>query len=673
MKQSHRNLLLWVLLILIFLGIYQMFRAPDTSNQVSFSEFLKQVKAGNVTKVTVRGKVYTFFKHGADGEKDKQFRTVGLTGEKINAMLMAKGVQVTYKRPEQNSFWQQIIISWLPIIFLIGIFVLFMRQLQSGGGKAMQFGRSRAKLLNDHQNKKTFKDVAGVEEAKEELEEIVTFLREPKKFTKLGGRIPKGVLLVGSPGTGKTLLARAVAGEAGVPFFSISGSDFVEMFVGVGASRVRDLFEQGKRNAPCIIFVDEIDAVGRHRGAGLGGGHDEREQTLNQLLVEMDGFESNEGVIMVAATNRPDVLDPALLRPGRFDRQVVVPLPDVLGREEILRVHVERTPLDDDVQLDVISRGTPGFSGADLENLVNEAALTAARDDSDRVYMEHFERAKDKVMMGSERRSMMLSDEEKRRTAVHEAGHAIVGLMLPFTDPVHKVSIVPRGRALGVTMTLPVEDRKDVFEGYLENTIAFMMGGRAADMQVYGQKTAGASDDIRRATDLARRMVCEWGMSPKLGPVAYGKRDEQVFLGREISQSRNYSETVAVEIDREIQNLVQTNYERAQQILVEHKDILEQTTELLMQDEVISGDSIVELLKAKGVEPINGSRKPMAELEDDDAPSPVESEENDAAEPTAEVVEETPDNNDGDASENEAFWGVDNLFGEDKKGSSSSS
>jgi cell division protease FtsH len=593
--------------------MYRIFQPPSSAKNIPFSEFLKEVEKGNITEVTVSGLVYEGSLQPSKAAKPQEvkaknhaqqvFRSVGVVSYETNQFLLKHNVTVRYKEVEQNSFWQQIIISWFPLALLLIIFLFFMRQLQSGGGKAMSFGKSKAKLLSDHHNKVTFDDVAGVDEAKEELEEVVQFLKDPKKFTRLGARIPKGVLLMGSPGTGKTLLARAVAGEAGVHFFSISGSDFVEMFVGVGASRVRDLFEQGKRNAPCIIFIDEIDAVGRHRGAGLGGGHDEREQTLNQLLVEMDGFESNEGVILIAATNRPDVLDPALQRPGRFDRRVVVPLPDLPGREKILRVHMRRTPLAEDVDAAIIARSTPGFSGADLENLVNEAALTAARKGKDRLAMAHFEDAKDKVMMGRERRSMILNEEEKRRTAVHEAGHALVGKLLTHTDPVHKVTVIPRGRALGVTMTLPVEDRKDVYREYLEDMIAFAMGGRAADEVIYGQKTAGASDDISKATNIARKMVCEWGMSDRLGPLAFGQKEEQIFLGREIARNRDYSESTAITIDEEIHRIVQTNYERAKKILEENVEILKAMADLLVERETINGDDIERLLNGEKPSP----------------------------------------------------------------------
>jgi cell division protease FtsH len=497
------------------------------------------------------------------------------------------GVNYTVEAKEEGTFWQSLLISWLPMVILFVIFFLFMRQLQAGGGKAMSFGKSKAKLLSDHQNKITFKDVAGIEEAKDEVEEIIAFLKDPKKFTRLGGRIPKGVLMMGPPGTGKTLLARAIAGEAGVPFFSISGSDFVEMFVGVGASRVRDLFEQGKKNAPCIVFIDEIDAVGRHRGAGLGGGHDEREQTLNQLLVEMDGFESNDGVILIAATNRPDVLDPALLRPGRFDRRIVVPRPDVKGRLGILGVHTKRVPLGSNVELEVIARGTPGFSGADLENLVNEAALLAARKDKDKVDMPDFELAKDKVLMGTERRSMIISEREKRTTAYHEGGHALVARMLPGADPVHKVTIIPRGRALGVTQQLPSEDRLNMSKEFAVNQIAILMGGRIAEEVVFGQQTTGAGNDIEVATDLARKMVCEWGMSEKLGPLTFGKKEEQIFLGREFAQHQDYSEQTAIEIDSEVRRLIMENYERAKKVILENLDKLKAMAEALLEFETL--------------------------------------------------------------------------------------
>jgi cell division protease FtsH len=513
-------------------------------------------------------------------------------------MLLDKKVVIQAKADEEKFSWFSIFISWFPLILLVGVWIFFMRQMQVGGGKAMSFGKSKAKLLTENQVKITFEDVAGIEEAKEELNEIISFLKDPKKFTKLGGRIPKGVLLMGPPGTGKTLLARAIAGEAGVPFFSISGSDFVEMFVGVGASRVRDLFLQGKKSAPCIIFIDEIDAVGRHRGAGLGGGHDEREQTLNQLLVEMDGFESNEGVILIAATNRPDVLDPALLRPGRFDRQVVVPRPDVKGREMILKVHAKKVPLSPDVDLAVIARGTPGFSGADLANVVNEAALLAARVDKTIVEAIDFDDAKDKVLMGVERRSMVISDEEKNSTAYHEAGHTLVARTIPGTDPIHKVSIIPRGRALGVTMQLPIEDKHSYSRESLLARIAVLMGGRAAEDIIFNTFTTGAGNDIEQATEMARKMVCEWGMSDKLGPLSFGKKDEQIFLGREMSTHKNYSEATAVEIDTEIRRIVDESYAKAHSILQDNIQNLHNLSECLIEKENLTGAEVDQIIAA---------------------------------------------------------------------------
>jgi cell division protease FtsH len=515
-------------------------------------------------------------------------------------ILREKRVAINAKKESDTSF-TQIIITWAPMILLIGVWLFFMRQMQIGGGKALSFGKSKAKILTKETHQVTFENVAGIEEAKDELEEIIAFLRDPKKFTKLGGRIPKGVLLIGAPGTGKTLLARAIAGEADVPFFSISGSDFVEMFVGVGASRVRDLFLQGKRNAPCIIFIDEIDAVGRHRGAGLGGGHDEREQTLNQLLVEMDGFESNEGVILIAATNRPDVLDPALLRPGRFDRQVVVPVPDVKGREEILKVHSKRTPLAEDVNLPLLARGTPGFTGADLENLVNEAALLAARLGKERVEMADLEQAKDKVLMGVERKSMIIPLEERRITAYHEAGHTLVAKMIPGTDPIHKVTIIPRGRALGITQQLPIDEKHTYPKNYLLNNIAVMMGGRVAEELVLNSQTTGAGNDIERSTEIARKMVCEWGMSDHLGPLAFGQKEEQIFLGREFAQHRDYSEETARLIDNEIKNIVTQGYERAKEILQTNMTILHKLANTLLEKEVLDGNQIEAIIKGENV------------------------------------------------------------------------
>jgi cell division protease FtsH len=519
-----------------------------------------------------------------------------------------KGVNVTYTK-ESGSGWVSILINAIPFVLLLAFWIFMMRQMQSGGNKALSFGKSRARLHSSQQKKVTFKDVAGVEEAKEELQEIIEFLREPQKFQKLGGRIPKGVLLIGPPGTGKTLLARAIAGEANVPFFSISGSDFVEMFVGVGASRVRDLFEQGKKNAPCIVFIDEIDAVGRHRGAGLGGGHDEREQTLNQLLVEMDGFESNEGVILVAATNRPDVLDPALLRPGRFDRRVVVGRPDVKGREQILRVHTKKVPLSDDVELSVVARGTPGFAGADLANLVNEAALVAARQNRKVVTQFDFELAKDKVMMGVERKSLIISEEEKRNTAYHEAGHALVAALIPEADPLHKVTIIPRGMALGLTMQLPLDDKHSYNKQYLEAQLAILMAGRIAEEKFMHHITTGAGNDIERATEMARKMVCEWGMS-ELGPMSYGKKEEQIFLGREIAQHRDYSEATAIEIDKQVRKLVDGGYDRAQGIIVEKGDALARIAEALLEREVLDGAEVRLLIEGGTLSAYTKTTKP---------------------------------------------------------------
>jgi len=598
MKQSHKTVALWIVMILIFAVLFKLFDPGNKHRkEMNFTEFNRAVEEHKIKEVTIKGDTLVgSFKDPQGPENKRYFETVIDTNKTgaldWNAFFQKHGVAFSYERTEKTPFWQQILISWFPMLLLFVVFFLFMRQIQIGGGKAMSFGKSRARMMTENSQRMTFKDVAGVEEAKEELEEIIAFLKDPKKFTKLGGRIPKGVLLMGPPGTGKTLLARAIAGEAGVPFFSISGSDFVEMFVGVGASRVRDLFEQGKKHAPCIIFIDEIDAVGRHRGAGLGGGHDEREQTLNQLLVEMDGFESNEGVILIAATNRPDVLDPALLRPGRFDRRVVVNKPDVKGRAQILGVHTRRTPISSDVQLNVIARGTPGFSGADLENLVNEAALIAARAEKKYLEMVDFEQAKDKVLMGVERKSMVISEEEKRNTAYHEAGHTLVGKLLPGMDPIHKVTIIPRGMALGLTQTLPQEDRLSLSKEKAENTIAFMMGGRLAEELIFGHKTTGAGNDIERATDLARRMVCEWGMSDRLGPMTFGRKEEAIFLGREIAQHRDYSEATAQMIDSEIKQIVEHNYERAKKLLTDKLEVLHNLAKALLEFEVLDGDEV---------------------------------------------------------------------------------
>ena len=605
--KHYKSMLVWVVLILLFVFIYQGLKSGGGVPEISFTQFV--TKAMNTTEVsqqvdtvTVRGNMIEGkFKNG------DPFRTSGELKE-FHKDLIAKGVDITYEREDANALWISILSTWLPMLLLLGLFFFFMRQLQSGGSRAMSFGKSKAKMMTESTNKVTFEDVAGIDESKLELEEIIHFLKDPKKFTKLGGRIPKGVLLMGSPGTGKTLLARAVAGEAGVPFFSISGSDFVEMFVGVGASRVRDLFEQGKKNAPCIIFIDEIDAVGRHRGAGMGGGHDEREQTLNQLLVEMDGFENNTGVILMAATNRPDVLDPALLRAGRFDRRVVVPSPDAKGRAAILKVHTRKVPLSADVDLATIARGTPGFAGADLENLVNEAALLAARKDREVVMMVDFETSKDKVMMGTERRGMMLNAEELRLTAVHEAGHALLSKHLKAADPLHKVTIVPRGRALGLTQQLPERDRYSHSSGYLHDRIATMMGGRIAEDVVLGEITTGASNDIEQATELARQMVCEWGMS-LLGPLAYGKKQGEPFLGRDFQHQQNFSESTAVQVDMEIKRIVEENYNRARQILIEFREQLDLLTNALLEFETLDGDEVDWVLEAKDLKEYRANRE----------------------------------------------------------------
>ncbi len=591
-NQQMRVMLLFIGIIMLFLLVHLMVKPEKETSEIKFSDFIAAVKlppedANRITEVTFQENTIT-------GKRKDQssFKAFGPSDVELRKLLDERGVTVNFLPPEETSLWKSILIQMVPVLLIVLLFIFFMRQLQIGGGKALSFGKSRAKLLSDNQAKITFADVAGVDEAKNELQEIVEFLKEPKKFTKLGGRIPKGVLLVGAPGTGKTILARAIAGEAGVPFFSISGSDFVEMFVGVGASRVRDLFEQAKKQAPCLVFIDEIDAVGRHRGAGLGGGHDEREQTLNQLLVEMDGFETNEGVIIIAATNRPDVLDPALLRPGRFDRRVVVPKPDVRGREGILKVHTKKTPLAGDVELMKIAQGTPGFVGADLENLVNEAALIAARDSCLEVTMHHFELAKDKVLMGPERRSLIMSDEEKKNTAFHEAGHALVGITLPGIDPVHKVSIIPRGQALGVTLLLPLEDRMTITKEYAEGMICYALGGRAAEEIVFLRQTTGAGDDLEKSTDIARKMVCNWGMSETLGPLALGKKGDEVFLGRDLYHQRNFSEKVAEEIDKEIHRIVTTAYGKAVDILREHRDQLEVIAEALLVRETLNNPDL---------------------------------------------------------------------------------
>jgi cell division protease FtsH len=596
-----KNLILWVVIALVLMSVFNNFgQRRASSHQIDYSQFIADVKGGRVKKVVIEDRHIQGFMQNND-----RFSTY--TPETDNRALVGdlldNGVIIDAQPPEQQGLLMQIFISWFPMLLLIGVWIFFMRQMQGGGGGrgALSFGKSRARLLGEDQVKVTFADVAGVDEAKEEVSELVDFLKDPAKFQKLGGKIPRGVLMVGAPGTGKTLLARAIAGEAKVPFFTISGSDFVEMFVGVGASRVRDMFEQAKKHAPCIIFIDEIDAVGRHRGAGLGGGHDEREQTLNQLLVEMDGFEGNEGVIVIAATNRPDVLDPALLRPGRFDRQVVVPLPDIRGREQILKVHMRRVPLDKDVNPSIIARGTPGFSGADLANLVNEAALFAARGNQRAVSMEKFEKAKDKIMMGAERKSMVMSDAEKKLTAFHEAGHAIVGLLVPSHDPVYKVTIIPRGRALGVTMFLPEEDRYSYSKERLESSISSLFGGRIAESLTFGEEsvTTGASNDIQRATEIARNMVTKWGLSDKLGPLTYSEEEGEVFLGHSVTQHKMVSDETAHIIDEEVRSVIDRNYRRAEQILVDNRDKLNLMADALMKYETIDSEQIKEIMAGK--------------------------------------------------------------------------
>ncbi|RYZ37214.1 MAG: ATP-dependent metallopeptidase FtsH/Yme1/Tma family protein [Myxococcaceae bacterium] len=590
MRSTYKTIGLWVILIVLFVAFYNFFsQGNEQVQEPTFTQLLTKVEEKKVRAVSVKGNTYS----GTFNDSNDKFRTTGPPPDvAVLNQLRSSGVDVKYEREEQNSLWLTILGQWMPVVFLFLFFIFFMRQLQGGSGKAMTFGKSKAKLLSESHNKVTFADVAGVDECKEELEEIVAFLKDPKKFTKLGGRIPKGVLMMGPPGTGKTLLARAVAGEAGVPFFSISGSDFVEMFVGVGASRVRDLFEQGKKNAPCIIFIDEIDAVGRHRGAGLGGGHDEREQTLNQLLVEMDGFESNDGVILIAATNRPDVLDPALQRPGRFDRRIIVPRPDLKGRLGVLKVHTRRVPLAPEVELEVIARGTPGMTGADLENLVNESALMAARQNKERVDLTDFEQAKDKVFMGPERRSMIMTDKEKRNTAVHEAGHALLAKLLPGCDPLHKVTIIPRGQALGVTWSLPTEDKVNGYRKQILDQITMAMGGRIAEEIMFNEMSSGAANDIERATETARAMVCRWGMSEKMGPLAFGKSDGEVFLGRDFNSSKDYSEDTARQIDAEVRSIVVGCYTHGKQLLTDKMDVLQRVSDALVEYETLDAEDV---------------------------------------------------------------------------------
>jgi cell division protease FtsH len=607
--------MLWMSLLVVVFLAWHFAQFQEKETPVKFSEFMAQVEAGEVADVTITGNEVKGHTVGQEA-----FRTFAPAGyDKLVDTLLAKQVTVNYQ-PDQTPTWANMLISWAPFLLLIGFWIFFMRQMQSGGNKALSFGKSKAKLVASQQKKVTFKDVAGVDEAKEELQEIIEFLREPQKFQKLGGRIPKGVLLMGPPGTGKTLLARAIAGEASVPFFSISGSDFVEMFVGVGASRVRDLFEQGKKNAPCIIFIDEIDAVGRHRGAGLGGGHDEREQTLNALLVEMDGFESNDGVILIAATNRPDVLDPALLRPGRFDRRVVVSRPDVRGREGILQVHNRKIPLSDDVDLSVVARSTPGFSGADLANLVNESALMAARANQKFVTMRDFEYAKDKVLMGAERKSLIITEEEKKVTAYHEAGHALLAALVPYSDPLHKVTIIPRGMALGLTQQLPDEEKHNWTKDALDARIAVFMGGRIAEEMTFRQITTGAQNDLEQATEMARKMVCEWGMSQNLGPLTYGKKEEQIFLGKEFNRHQDYSEATALKIDNEIKHVVTEQYTRATRILTENKDTLGRVAEALLEHEVLDAGQLKQLLAGEPIEAKQAASPPppVQEVQDDE-------------------------------------------------------
>jgi cell division protease FtsH len=646
----YKNMALWVVIILMMLMLYSLFNPQKIAEtSISYTDFLAMVDDERVTDVVMQGQELYI-----TDLNQKHFKVYTPQDGDLIANLRKKGVVINVKPPRENPWYMSMLISWFPILILIGVWVFFMRQMQSGGGKAMSFGKSRARLQSDTLAKVTFEDVAGIDEAKAELGEIVEFLREPKKYTRLGGRIPKGVLLMGSPGTGKTLLARAIAGEADVPFFSISGSDFVEMFVGVGASRVRDLFVQGKKNAPCIIFIDEIDAVGRHRGAGLGGGHDEREQTLNQLLVEMDGFESNEGVILISATNRPDVLDPALLRPGRFDRQVMVPLPDIKGREKILRVHMKKTPVGDDVKPLILAKGTPGFSGADLENLVNEAALLAAKRNKEKVGMEDLEDAKDKVYMGLERKSKVVREEDRKTTAYHEAGHALVARLLPNTDPVNKITIIPRGAAAGITWFLP-EERDFKYKDQLESELAVAFGGRVAEELVFNRISTGASNDIKQATDLAQLMVKTWGMSAALGPMSYAKGEEQVFLGREIAQHRDYSDQTAMKIDNEVSKLINGGYQSAKQVLEDNMDLLHKLADLLLERETVQGNELDDLILEKKPE-----FKFPSKLDDDivrgkvaDAAARKEKREAAEASPAAEPEEKEPADGDAPADKTE--------------------
>ena len=623
----NRSIIVWVLFGLMMILAFNILDTSKQEEEMVFSDFMINLKQGEVADVTIKQPENLIIGTLKSGEK---FRTFAPDYPDLVKDLEEKGVRISAK-PDQTPWYISVLFNFGPILLLVFLWIFFMRQMQAGGNKALSFGKSKAKLVSEKGIKITFKDVAGVEEAKEEVQEIIDFLKDPQKFQKLGGKIPKGVLLIGMPGTGKTLLAKAIAGEAAVPFFSISGSDFVEMFVGVGASRVRDLFAQAQKNAPCIIFIDEIDAVGRHRGAGLGGGHDEREQTLNQLLVELDGFDANEGIIVLAATNRPDVLDPALLRPGRFDRQVIVSVPDVKGRLEIIKVHIKNIPLADDVDLEVLARGTPGFTGADLANLLNEAALLAARQSKIKVEMIDFEDAKDKVMMGKERKSMIISEKEKINTAHHEAGHALVARLTPGTDPIHKVSIIPRGMALGITQQLPIDDKYTYSRGHLLNTLAVLMGGRAAEEIALDHLTTGASNDLERATDLARKMVCEWGMSDKMGPVTFGKKQEQIFLGREIAQHKDYSEKTAEEIDKEVKNIITERHEYAKKLLTENKKLLLKVAHALLDKETIDAAELDAIIEGKEIikpEPKKNDKDTPAKTEEirkeEDTPKPAE-------------------------------------------------
>ena len=631
MNTFYKNLSMWLVIGLTMILLFNLFNKPQGNvSTLTYSDFMAKIENKSINRVRIDGD--TISGTLQDGQP---FRTIyPVTDAELIPLLREAGVDITVKQAQKENWLMTIFVSWFPMLLLIGVWIFFMRQMQGGGkGGALSFGKTRARLMEQGTNKVTFADVAGIDEAKEELEEIIDFLKDPHKFTQLGGRIPKGVLLAGSPGTGKTLLARAIAGEADVPFFSISGSDFVEMFVGVGASRVRDLFNQGKKHAPCIIFIDEIDAVGRHRGAGLGGGHDEREQTLNQLLVEMDGFESNEGVIIVAATNRPDVLDPALLRPGRFDRQVVVPIPDVGGRQKILEIYGRKTKMAANIDYEILARGTPGFSGADLENLINEAALMAAREGAKEITLELLEKAKDKIMMGAERRSMIITEKEKEVTAYHEAGHALVAYLLPDTDPIHKVTIIPRGRALGLTMQLPIDEKYTHSKGYLKNSISILFGGRIAEKLIFNEITTGAGNDLERATELARKMVCEWGMSDELGPLTYGKKEEQIFLGREIAQHRDFSEETARQIDLAVKEIIVEASNKVTELLEGHRDILKRMADELLEKETIVLDDIQRIL---------AELRPDEYPREEPQPAPAQPAAQQPEEPVIEAEVETP-------------------------------